>query len=32
MTILEAYRALVAADFAPSETVWFHWYSAEEGE
>ncbi|KIY72914.1 peptidase [Cylindrobasidium torrendii FP15055 ss-10] len=31
VTILEAYRALVAADFKPERTVQFHWYSAEEG-
>ncbi|XP_006460164.1 hypothetical protein AGABI2DRAFT_191928 [Agaricus bisporus var. bisporus H97] len=31
VTILEAYRALVAADFRPIHTVEFHWYSAEEG-
>ncbi|KAJ8523501.1 hypothetical protein ONZ45_g16 [Pleurotus djamor] len=31
VTILEAYRALIAADFHPIRTVEFHWYSAEEG-
>ncbi|KAG6837934.1 hypothetical protein H0H93_008328 [Arthromyces matolae] len=31
VTILEAYRALIAADFRPERTVQFHWYSAEEG-
>ncbi|TFK29308.1 peptidase [Coprinopsis marcescibilis] len=31
VTILEAYRALIAADFHPVRTVEFHWYSAEEG-
>ncbi|KAF9452038.1 peptidase [Macrolepiota fuliginosa MF-IS2] len=31
VTILEAYRALIAADFRPTRTVEFHWYSAEEG-
>jgi leucyl aminopeptidase len=31
VTILEAYRALIAADFRPARTVEFHWYSAEEG-
>lgn len=30
-TILEAYRALISADFHPERTVEFHWYSAEEG-
>ncbi|EIM91035.1 peptidase [Stereum hirsutum FP-91666 SS1] len=30
VTILEAYRALLAADFHPLENVEFHWYSAEE--
>ena len=29
VTILEAYRALIAADFRPVRTVEFHWYSAE---
>lgn len=29
VTILEAYRALIAADFHPERTVEFHWYSAE---
>lgn len=29
VTILEAYRALVAADFHPERAVEFHWYSAE---
>ena len=29
MSILEAYRALLAADFHPSRTVEFQWYSAE---
>ncbi|KZV69148.1 peptidase [Peniophora sp. CONT] len=31
VTILEAYRALIAADFRPVQDVEFHWYSAEEG-
>ncbi|KAI0356646.1 peptidase [Trametes cingulata] len=31
MSILEAYRALVAAGFHPERPVEFHWYSAEEG-
>ncbi|KJA30105.1 hypothetical protein HYPSUDRAFT_210903 [Hypholoma sublateritium FD-334 SS-4] len=31
VTILESYRALIAADFRPLRTVEFHWYSAEEG-
>ncbi|KAL0949612.1 hypothetical protein HGRIS_009658 [Hohenbuehelia grisea] len=31
VTILEAYRALIAADFRPVRPVEFHWYSAEEG-
>jgi len=31
VTILEAYRALIAADFRPVRAVEFHWYSAEEG-
>ncbi|TFK76091.1 peptidase [Pluteus cervinus] len=31
VTILEAYRALIASDFRPVRTVEFHWYSAEEG-
>lgn len=29
VTILEAYRALITADFRPIRTVEFHWYSAE---
>ncbi len=29
VTILESYRALLAADFHPVRTVEFHWYSAE---
>lgn len=29
VTILEAYRGLIAADFHPVRTVEFHWYSAE---
>jgi hypothetical protein len=29
MTILEAYRALIASDFRPIQDVEFHWYSAE---
>lgn len=29
VTILEAYRALIAADFHPVRAVEFHWYSAE---
>lgn len=31
VTILEVFRALVAGDFEPLNTVEFHWYSAEEG-
>ncbi|KAI0295823.1 peptidase [Multifurca ochricompacta] len=31
VTILEAYRALIASDFRPVQHVEFHWYSAEEG-
>lgn len=31
VTILESYRALIAADFRPVRPVEFHWYSAEEG-
>ncbi|KAH6915257.1 peptidase [Coprinopsis sp. MPI-PUGE-AT-0042] len=31
VTILEAYRALIAANFRPERAVEFHWYSAEEG-
>ncbi|KAJ7638664.1 peptidase [Roridomyces roridus] len=31
VTILEAYRGLLAADFHPARTIEFHWYSAEEG-
>lgn len=31
VTILEAYRGLIAADFHPVRSVEFHWYSAEEG-
>lgn len=31
VTILEAYRALIASEFTPNRTVEFHWYSAEEG-
>ncbi|KAJ7595113.1 peptidase [Mycena floridula] len=31
VTIFEAYRALLEADFAPVRTVEFHWYAAEEG-
>jgi len=31
VTILEAYRALIASDFRPVHPVEFHWYSAEEG-
>jgi leucyl aminopeptidase len=31
VTILEAYRALIASDFRPIQHVEFHWYSAEEG-
>jgi len=31
VTILEAYRRLIAGNFTPTEDVWFHWYSAEEG-
>lgn len=29
MSILEAYRALIAAGFQPERAVEFHWYSAE---
>jgi len=31
VTILESYRALLAADFHPDRSIEFHWYSAEEG-
>ncbi|KAG9124044.1 Leucine aminopeptidase 1 [Ceratobasidium sp. 392] len=31
VTILEAYRSLIAANFTPVHDVEFHWYSAEEG-
>jgi len=31
VSILEAYRALIAADYRPLRTIEFHWYSAEEG-
>ncbi|TRM68282.1 hypothetical protein BD626DRAFT_481287 [Schizophyllum amplum] len=31
VTVLEAYRGLIAAGFQPDRTVEFHWYSAEEG-
>ncbi|TDL24036.1 Zn-dependent exopeptidase [Rickenella mellea] len=31
VTILEAYRGLISADFRPQKSVEFHWYSAEEG-
>jgi len=31
VSILEAFRGLIAADFHPVRTVEFHWYSAEEG-
>jgi len=31
VTILESYRALIAADFRPVRPVEFHWYAAEEG-
>jgi len=31
VTILEAYRGLLAANFTPLHDVEFHWYSAEEG-
>ncbi|EGO22330.1 hypothetical protein SERLADRAFT_440355 [Serpula lacrymans var. lacrymans S7.9] len=31
VTILESYRALLAADFRPVRPIEFHWYSAEEG-
>ncbi|KAG9312813.1 hypothetical protein JVU11DRAFT_6229 [Chiua virens] len=31
VTILEAYRSLLAAGFIPERPVEFHWYSAEEG-
>lgn len=31
VTILEAYRALLAAEYLPETPVEFHWYSAEEG-
>lgn len=29
MCILEAYRALLAADFRPNRTIEFQWYAAE---
>lgn len=29
VTILEAYRGLIAADFRPVQNVEFHWYAAE---
>jgi leucyl aminopeptidase len=31
VTIVEAYRGLIAADFHPVRPIEFHWYSAEEG-
>ncbi|KAJ7283815.1 peptidase [Mycena rebaudengoi] len=31
VTILESYRALIAADYRPQRAIEFHWYSAEEG-
>ncbi|RPD61930.1 peptidase [Lentinus tigrinus ALCF2SS1-7] len=31
MSILEAYRALIAAGWQPERAVEFHWYAAEEG-
>jgi len=31
ISILEAFRGLIATDFHPVRTVEFHWYSAEEG-
>ncbi|KAK7695698.1 hypothetical protein QCA50_000334 [Cerrena zonata] len=31
VTILESYRALIAANYRPTKSVEFHWYSAEEG-
>ncbi|KAK2466341.1 hypothetical protein APHAL10511_001983 [Amanita phalloides] len=31
VSILEAYRALIAADYRPLRPIEFHWYSAEEG-
>ncbi|KAH7907012.1 hypothetical protein BJ138DRAFT_1093281 [Hygrophoropsis aurantiaca] len=31
VTIIEAYRALLVADFHPVRPVEFHWYSGEEG-
>ncbi|THH31073.1 hypothetical protein EUX98_g3111 [Antrodiella citrinella] len=31
VTILETYRALIAADFSPVRPVEFHWYAGEEG-
>lgn len=31
MTILEVFRVLATSDWRPSNTVEFHWYSAEEG-
>ncbi|EJD50558.1 Zn-dependent exopeptidase [Auricularia subglabra TFB-10046 SS5] len=31
VTILEAYRGLLLADFQPTKTLEFHWYAAEEG-
>ncbi|KAI0712920.1 peptidase [Cerioporus squamosus] len=31
MSVLEAYRALIAAGWQPERAVEFHWYAAEEG-
>ncbi|EJT97604.1 Zn-dependent exopeptidase [Dacryopinax primogenitus] len=31
MTILEAYRGLLASNYTPVQDVEFHWYAAEEG-
>ncbi|KDQ64752.1 hypothetical protein JAAARDRAFT_684578 [Jaapia argillacea MUCL 33604] len=31
VTILEAYRGLIASNFQPVRNIEFHWYSAEEG-
>ncbi len=30
VNLIEAFRALIAADFKPSTPVEFHWYAAEE--
>ncbi|KAL7957260.1 Zn-dependent exopeptidase [Trichoderma compactum] len=31
VTILEAFRVIAQSDFAPQNTIEFHWYSGEEG-